>query len=121
MGEADYAELVEYVADRMAAGAHKHALHRDLVEAFGPVNPPVYEKLRRLAEELNRERCHSKSTELGDAIAWYKSVIDGDVDIKHKLRAREQLSKILGIEYIQGSAQEQSDIVRGLLEKMRDP
>ena len=112
-------ELVEHVADRMAAGVHKHALYRELKKDFGHFAFGVYEKLRRHAEALNRERIESKTTELGSAISWYKNVIANDSNsLKYKLRAREQLSKILGLEHIPGSVQEKAEAIRKMREMM---
>ena len=114
-------ELVEYVADRMSSGIHKHALYAQLQKDLGcSIDIKAYEELRRRAESLNRDRMSNRPTELGNAVAWYKSVIaDDTVKSSDKLRARQQLDKILGLEHVQGSTEDQVEVVRRAVEKMR--
>lgn len=93
--------LIEYVADRMAAGAHKHALKREMEEKFKQsISIASYERLRNKARTLIRERSKfSKEDHKGDALSFYKSIAsDVNEPASVRLRAMQRMDEIMGID-----------------------
>lgn len=115
-------ELIEFVADRMCAGAYKHAIKRELeVIVKEEVKIKIYENIRKAARKVIIERSASSSREFTeDAISFLRSVI-GDETIRwpDRLRAQEKLIDLLGLTKRQGSAEDHAEAVRLASEKMR--
>lgn len=99
--------LIELVAEMIGLRYRKGEIKRELAkfnatEANPQGEPPsqgVFERLMREARELIRERLEiSQSEAAGEAIAFYESVIrDPDIDVREKLRAQDQLERLLGL------------------------
>ena len=112
-------ELVEWCADRMASGVHKHALLAEIRQNLDLPEFTVnsYEMLRRKAEQLNRDRCGSPITERGNTIAFHKSIVsDEEMPMKYRLRSMEAITKILGLEHMQGGITDKAQAIRRALD-----
>lgn len=93
-------DLIEFVAECLARRLKKGQIKRLVYQVIGgKCNRATTEKLLGKARALNQERAGlSMQEETADAVAFLKEVIaDDEVSVGDKLRAQEQLAKMIGI------------------------
>ena len=99
-------ELVELCATALAARWPKSKIKREIIYHVndGKCARGTVEKILGMARALLRERAGvDRRDELADSINFLKDVIaDETVDVKTRLNAQEQLSKMLGLGHEHG-------------------
>jgi len=93
--------LIEYAADRMSSGMHKHALKRRMEKVFKQsISIASYERIRNKARKLIRERAKTtKDEHKSDALSFYKSIAsDEDEPANVRIKAMQRMDEIMGID-----------------------
>ena len=93
-------EMVELVAEMQCMRMKKFAIKRAIEDvATQKIPQSSFEKLMRLARNLNQQRAASAAENMStDTIGFYQDVIaDPEAPIQQKLKAQEQLEHFLGL------------------------
>jgi hypothetical protein len=120
-------EMVELVAEMQCMRMKKFAIKRAIEDvATQKIAQSSFEKLMRLARNLNQQRATSATENMStETIGFYQDVIaDPDAPIKEKLKAQEQLEHFLGLGARFKGSGESADVtaskIRIFLEKARN-
>lgn len=100
-------ELVEFVAEALAAGWKKHALKSRLETELGmSIHIATYETLLRRARELLLATTKvGRDEHLAESLEFYRSITrDPHAKQSDKINARKQIDKIIGLEVIRFEA-----------------
>lgn len=90
---------IQEAARMLATRAHKRNIKKRLRE-MGVDNPRTMERIISEAKSILREHlAEDIKDEWAKAIAFYEGILqDPEIDPKHKLRAQENIDRLLGIE-----------------------